>query len=309
MISVSKNDQLQGELLRDELMSRYTSWRTGGPADRLYKPVNLSDLQNFLHQLAVDEPLFWIGLGSNLLVRDGGIRGTVILTQGCLNELAVLEDGRVRIESGVSCAKAARFCSSHGLQGVEFLAGIPGTMGGALAMNAGAFGGETWRNVTAVETINRQGEIRLRPASDFQVAYRSVQGLDGEWFVAAHMSLQHCDKNKQHEMQQQMKKLLAMRNEKQPIGLPSCGSVFRNPKDGHAAQLIEASGLKGWCIGGATVSEKHANFIINTGNATSSDIEALIDYVIDTVLKKQNVTLQKEVHIVGDKLPEQAGAR
>jgi len=309
MITVSLNDQLKGELLRDELMSRYTTWRTGGPADCLYKPANLADLQNFLRQLPEDEPLFWIGLGSNLLVRDGGIRGTVVATQGCLNEMAILDDRCVRIESGVSSAKAARFCSSHGLQGVEFLAGIPGTIGGALAMNAGAFGGETWRHVVAVETINRQGEVRRRPAAEFQVGYRSVQGLNGEWFVAAHLKLQQCDKNKQLEMQQQMKKLLAMRNEKQPIGLPSCGSVFRNPKGAHAAQLIEASGLKGFCIGGAAISEKHANFIINTGNATSADIESLIDYVIDRVFKKQGIRLQKEAHITGELLPEQAGGK
>ena len=309
MISVSLNDQLKGELLRDELMSRYTTWRTGGPADCLYKPANLADLQNFLRQLPEGEPLFWIGLGSNLLVRDGGIRGTVVATQGCLNEMAILEDGCVRIEAGVSSAKAARFCSSHALQGVEFLAGIPGTIGGALAMNAGAFGGETWRHVVAVETINRQGEVRRRPAAEFQVGYRSVQGLNGEWFVAAHLKLQQCDKNKQLEMQQQMKKLLAMRNEKQPIGLPSCGSVFRNPEGAHAAQLIEASGLKGFCIGGAAISEKHANFIINTGNATSADIESLIDYVTDRVFKKQGIRLQKEAHITGEPLSEQAGGK
>lgn len=309
MISVSLNDQLKGELLRDELMSRYTTWRTGGPADCLYKPANLADLQNFLRQLPEGEPLFWIGLGSNLLVRDGGIRGTVVATQGCLNEMAILEDGCVRIEAGVSSAKAARFCSSHALQGVEFLAGIPGTIGGALAMNAGAFGGETWRHVVAVETINRQGEVRRRPAAEFQVGYRSVQGLNGEWFVAAHLKLQQCDKNKQLEMQQQMKKLLAMRNEKQPIGLPSCGSVFRNPEGAHAAQLIEVSGLKGFCIGGAAISEKHANFIINTGNATSADIESLIDYVIDRVFKKQGIRLQKEAHITGELLPDQAGGK
>ena len=309
MISVSLNDQLKGELLSDELLARYTTWRTGGPADRLYKPANLEDLQIFLRQLPDEEPVFWIGLGSNLLIRDGGIRGTVIATRGCLNEMELLQADTVRIESGVSCAKVARFCSSHGLQGVEFLAGIPGTMGGALAMNAGAFGGETWRHVVAVETINRQGEVRIRPATDFQVAYRSVQGLHGEWFVAGHLKLVHCDRAKQQEMQKQMKTLLAMRNEKQPIGLPSCGSVFRNPQDAHAAQLIEASALKGFCVGGAVVSEKHANFIINTGNATSSDIEALIEYVTKTVLKKQNVELKREVHIVGEPLSKQAGGQ
>ncbi|HHJ80041.1 MAG TPA: UDP-N-acetylmuramate dehydrogenase, partial [Candidatus Tenderia electrophaga] len=259
---------LRGNLKLNEPMARHTSWRVGGPAERYFEPADLDDLAEFLAQKDKDEPVMWLGLGSNLLVRDGGIRGTVIITSGLLNEIELLDEGLVRAEAGVACAKVARFCGRQQLVGVEFLAGIPGTMGGALAMNAGAFGGETWQHVVAVETIDCHGQRHLRQPAEFAISYRHVKGVADEWFVAAHLRL-HCGDS--DTATARIKELLEIRNASQPIGQPSCGSVFRNPDGDYAARLIEASGLKGCCIGGACVSEKHANFIINSGNATAAD--------------------------------------
>jgi UDP-N-acetylmuramate dehydrogenase len=182
------------------------------------------------------------------------------------------------------------------LVGGEFLAGIPGTLGGALAMNAGAFGGETWSLVRRVETIDRRGVRRWRAPADFQVGYRQVRGPAGEWFVTAELQLQAGDGE---AGLQRVKELLERRNATQPIGLPSCGSVFRNPPGDHAARLIEACGLKGTRRGGACVSAKHANFIINEGTASAADIEDLIRYVAETVERMQGVCLVPEVHVVG----------
>ena len=296
---VAEQPRLRGVMLHDEPMAKHTSWRVGGPADRYYQPADVADLCAFLAQLPADEPLMWLGLGSNLLVRDGGIRGTVIATSGCLNELARVDDTAVRVEAGVACAKLARFCARQGLVGGEFFAGIPGCLGGALAMNAGAFGGETWALVEAVECVDRHGRLRERRPEDFKVGYRQVVGPAGEWFVAARLRLSSGDAG---EATARIKALLEQRAAGQPIGLPSCGSVFRNPQGDHAARLIEASGLKGVCIGGACVSEKHANFIINTGTATAADIEALIGRVAQTVERKHGVALRLEAHICGEAL-------
>lgn len=300
MMALDMNKQISGELLLNEPLARYTTWRVGGPADRLFKPANLNDLMLFIGQLPADEPVFWLGLGSNLLIRDGGIRGTVISTQGTLKELSLTESGRVRAEAGVTCAKVARFCSSHALVGAEFLAGIPGTMGGAIAMNAGAFGGETWNLIDEVETLDRQGNLHFRQPSEFEVGYRSVIGKEGEWFIAAHLHCQHVSSDQQQMIKQKSRELLARRNDKQPIGQPSCGSVFRNPPGGYAAELIEKTGLKELCEGGACVSAKHANFIINTGSATAQDIETLISKVSDAVYEVQGIRLEREVKIVGE---------
>ncbi|RLK46856.1 UDP-N-acetylmuramate dehydrogenase [Alkalispirillum mobile] len=286
-----------GELRHWEPMARYTSWRAGGPAERLYRPAGRDDLVAFLQRLPEDEPLFWCGLGSNLLVREGGLRGTVILTQGGLDTLRV--DGeQVYAEAGVACGRLSRYCIRQGLAGAEFFAGIPGTLGGALAMNAGAFGGETWSRVRRVETVDRRGTLRRRGPEDYQVGYRHVIGPEGEWFIAALLDLAPGDAV---AMKARVKALLSQRNRTQPIGEPSCGSVFRNPPGDHAARLIEAAGLKGRRCGGAQVSERHANFIINTGGARPADIEALIDQVQAEVARQHGVTLVPEVHVVGER--------
>ncbi|NOQ68801.1 MAG: UDP-N-acetylmuramate dehydrogenase, partial [Gammaproteobacteria bacterium] len=208
------------------------------------------------------------------------------------------------VGAGVAGAKLARFCSKHKLTGAEFFAGIPGLIGGALAMNAGAFGGETWPLVIAVETLNRKGEITKRQASEFKYSYRHIEGPKDEWFVSATLKLKKQQQNKQQENNTiDIKQLLARRAEAQPTGVASCGSVFRNPEGHYAAQLIEQCGLKGKSIGGAVISEKHANFIINDNNATATDIESLIKLIQKTVKYKYGILLQPEVKIVGELLP------
>ncbi|KPJ91842.1 MAG: UDP-N-acetylenolpyruvoylglucosamine reductase [Gammaproteobacteria bacterium SG8_15] len=280
-------------------MTRHTSWRVGGTADRYYQPADIEDLALFFSQLDKDEPITWVGLGSNLLVRDGGIRGTVIATSGVLNGLSKVGELTVRAEAGVACAKVARFCARQSLQGAEFLAGIPGTMGGALAMNAGAFGGETWNIVSAVETLDHDGKLQRRLPGDYTIAYRSVKGPRQEWFVAAELTLQPGDSEASLA---KIKECLNKRGNTQPIQQPNAGSVFKNPPGDYSARLIEASGLKGYCIGGASVSDKHANFIVNTGEATAADIENLIEHVAATVKQKHGVELEREVRIIGEAL-------
>jgi UDP-N-acetylmuramate dehydrogenase len=292
---------MKGRLLNHEKLAKYTSWRVGGPADRLYMPFDRQDLINFIADLSnakgtASEPVFWMGLGSNLLIRDGGIRGTVINTKGRLKEMRLTPDGSIYVEAGVPCAHVARFCAEQGLVGAEFLAGIPGTMGGALKMNAGAFGGETWRIVKSVDMLNSNGQVHVRLPGDFEISYRSVRGFEDEWFLSAYLTLQQGDTA---ESMQRIKGLLEKRAQTQPTNQPSCGSVFKNPQGDHAARLIEQTGLKGYAIGGACVSEKHANFIINTGKATAADIEALINYVQIKVMESQGVELQTEVCMVG----------
>ncbi|HQU14897.1 MAG: UDP-N-acetylmuramate dehydrogenase [Gammaproteobacteria bacterium] len=302
MTPIGTPTALRGVLRRNEPLARHTSWRVGGPARYFYQPADIADLAAFLRQLPAQEPVLWLGLGSNLLVRDGGVAGTVIAVATVLNRLERDGDNVVRADAGVPCAKVARFCARHGMLGAEYLAGIPGTLGGALAMNAGAFGGETWERVVAVETLDRHGELRVRSPQDFRVGYRSVEGPPGEWFVAGHLRLAPGDPRTGSE---RIKELLAQRGMNQPTGQPSCGSVFRNPPGDYAARLIEQSGLKGARIGGAAVSAKHANFILNTGGASAADIEALIQQVIETVERLHAVRLQTEVRIVGE--PAAAG--
>lgn len=288
---------MKGRLLKNEKLAKYTSWRVGGLADRLYIPQDRQDLIEFIKALPDSEPVFWMGLGSNLLVRDGGIRGTVINTKGRLKEMRLTDNGSVYVEAGVPCAHVARFCGENGLIGAEFLAGIPGTMGGALKMNAGAFDGETWPIVKSVEMLDRTGNVTRRMPQEFQVSYRSVKGFDNEWFLSCELILQQGDTA---ASQQKIKGLLEKRGATQPTNQPSCGSVFKNPEGDYAARLIEQTGLKGYMIGGACVSEKHANFIVNTGNATAADIETLIHYVQDKVEQQQGIVLQTEVCMVGE---------
>ena len=289
--------RLRGELREHEPMARLTSWRVGGPADRLYKPADVEDLAAFLSMLPANEPLTWLGLGSNLLVRDGGIRGTVIALHGMLDGLERVGDQVIRAEAGVPCAKVARFAAKQNLVGAEFLAGIPGTMGGALAMNAGAFGGETWEKVTRVETVARDGKFHTREPHEYQIGYRSVNAPGEEWFIACELTLECGDGDASLA---RIRELLNKRGESQPTGLPSCGSVFRNPPNDFAGRLIEAAGLKGYCIGGACVSEKHANFIINTGEATAAEIEQLIAHVMQVIEHDHGVRLIPEVRVIGE---------
>lgn len=291
--------QLRGVMKVDEPMSRHSSWRVGGVARQFYQPADIDDLATFLSQLPESEEVFWVGLGSNLLVRDGGINGTVICTSGVMNQIEILDNNQVRVEAGVACPKVARTCARQGLSGTEFLCGIPGTMGGALAMNAGALGSETWGIVKLVETIDRHGNLHIRTPDEFEISYRHVQGRQNEWFVAAVLQLQTGDSEVSNNT---IKKYLARRSATQPTQQPNAGSVFRNPDGDYAARLIETAGLKNTCIGGACISEKHANFIINAGTATAADIEALIMKVKHVVEQEHGIALIHEVHIVGNEV-------
>lgn len=289
-------DDLSGKVLPKQSLAPYTSWRVGGKADLVYVPSSIEDVCEFLRRLSLEIPLLWLGLGSNTLIRDGGVEGVAIITQGALNGIEQKDSFIVRAEAGVSCAQIARHTARLGLKGLEFMAGIPGTVGGALTMNAGCYGGETWQKVCKVETVNRLGQKLLRPASEFQVSYRHVEKPSNEWFVAGYFELEAGDKK---ESLESIRLLLEKRNLSQPTSWPNCGSVFRNPPGDFAARLIEKSGLKGMSIGDAQVSEKHANFIINQGNATATDIESLICYVANKVEELQGIRLKPEVCIIG----------
>jgi len=284
------------ELLHDEPMSRHTSWRVGGPAERFFKPDSIESLQDFLSSLAATTELYWVGLGSNLLVRDGGVAGVVICTLNLPTAVERVGETDVRVGTGVPCTVFARQCVRWKLGPAAFFAGIPGTVGGALAMNAGAFGGETWEHVDRVETIDRAGVQRTRSREEYQVGYRSVSGVATEWFLAATFAFSA----DQDADMTDIKAMLRKRGKSQPLGKLSCGSVFRNPPGRFAAQLIEQAGLKGARSGDAIVSEKHANFIINRGSATAANIESLIETVRDRVVASSGTRLQLEVRIIGE---------
>jgi UDP-N-acetylmuramate dehydrogenase len=309
---------LRGELRRREPMAGHVSWRAGGTAEAAYFPADLDDLARFLRSLPAGEPVYMTGLGSNLLVRDGGLTGTVIFTHRALREIRLDHlgalGGGVYAEAGVACPKVARYAAMNDLVGAEFLAGIPGTVGGALAMNAGCYGGETWDIVAHVLTVDRAGRTRARTREDYEIDYRHVRlkGEGGgrkeededdrgdrseEWFVATSFRLR---RGSGAESRRKITELLRQRIATQPLGEPNAGSVFRNPKGSYAARLIEDCGLKGRAIGNAMISDKHANFIVNRGGARAADIEALILLAEHSVREKFGIVLEREVRIVGD---------
>ena len=279
----------------EEPMSRYTTWRVGGPAELLFQPQTEAALAEFLAQLAPSVPVHWIGLGSNLLVRDAGVAGVVVTSRKLPRTLKREGLRQVYTSSAVPCATLARALVRWGLGPSEFLAGIPGSFGGALTMNAGAHGSETWDAVQQVRLVTRGGELAIRDAASFDVGYRSVRGQEDAWFMGARLEFD----NDYVPSLLRLRDLQARRKATQPIGQPSCGSVFANPDGDHAARLIESAGLKGTRIGGAEVSPKHANFIINTGDASADDIEALISHVAAVVANRSGVALRHEVRFLG----------
>jgi len=293
-----------GQLLHNEPMARHVSWRAGGVARQAFFPADIGDLATFMRSLPPDEALLMVGLGSNLLVRDGGFAGTAIFTHGVSNGLSVLRleaDGTIYAEAGVASPKLARFAANHDYAEAEFFAGIPGTVGGALAMNAGCHGGETWQYVSRVLMLNRHGECIQRTPAEFEIGYRHVvpKTARDEIFVAAWLRF---PQGQQAVARQRIRELLARRIATQPLKLPNAGSVFRNPPGDHAARLIEAAGLKGAWLGGAQVSELHANFIVNPeGKAKASEIEMLMEKIQRLVSEKFGVQLVREVRIVGEK--------
>ncbi len=300
------NSELRGLLRHDEPMAKHVSWRAGGRASAFYQPADVLDLAAFLRSRPAKEPVLFVGLGSNLLVRDGGFNGAVVFTHHALIGIEVESEiatprGTLafRASAGVPLPHLARFIAKHGGGGAEWMAGVPGTVGGALAMNAGCYGGETWNHVIAVETCDRAGTLRHRAPADYELGYRHVSLLSGndEWFVSGVFGFAP---GVEGEVLARIKELLEKRVASQPLNQPNAGSVFRNPPGDHAARLIESVGLKGHAIGGAQVSPKHANFIVNLGNATARDIESMVDHVQLTVFEKTGVELVREVRIVGD---------
>ena len=304
---------LRGRFLYNEPMSKHVSWRAGGPAQRVYVPADLEDLIWLVRSVPRQEDIHMVGLGSNLLVRDGGVTGVVILLHGVLTNLAFesrthglppappdVDTALVYAEAGVPAPKLARFAARHNLAGAEFLAGIPGTVGGAMAMNAGCYGSETWDRLVQVRTLDRRGQLNERPTDEYVTGYRHValKHPQQEWFVGGWFRFVRGDGAAARET---IKALLKTRIASQPLGLPNAGSVFRNPPGDHAARLIESCGLKRFRIGDAQVSEKHANFIVNLGHATATDIERLIEHVEDTVEARTNVRLIREVRIIGER--------
>ncbi len=294
-------EALRGTLQRNASLARFTSWRCGGAADLLYVPADRDDLAAFVRQWPPSEPLSVIGLGSNLLVRDGGVRGATIVLH-TIHATIEWRDSLVYAEAGAASPKVARFAALHARGGAEFLAGIPGTVGGALAMNAGCYGGETWRCVARVEVLTRAGSFEQRSPAAYSIGYRSVRRVDGSppdgVFTAAWFDFPAGDTD---DARACIRELLKRRIATQPLQLPNAGSVFRNPPGDHAARLIESCDLKGYSIGGVRVSEKHANFIVNPGGeGSATDIEALIAHVRNTVRERTGVELEPEVRIVGE---------
>ncbi|NKB63742.1 MAG: UDP-N-acetylmuramate dehydrogenase [Gammaproteobacteria bacterium] len=290
-------DGLRGQLLMNEPMSRHTSWRVGGKAEYFYTPADKADLVKMLKQLPVSVPVYWVGLGSNLLVRDGGVDGMIVRTARGLSEIEYIEPNIIRAQAGVSSAKIARVSANNGLTGVEFLAGVPGSFGGALAMNAGAFGGETWPWVLEVECVDRWGVLHVFSSQEIDYRYRAADIPPDHWITEGKLKLNFAPEGWLGK--EKIRSLLDKRSASQPIQSANAGSVFQNPKGGFAAEFIEKAGWKGKKIGGAEVSMTHANFIINTGEANASNIIELIEGIQQNVLDQFNVQLTTEVRVIG----------
>lgn len=290
---------IRGRILEDESMINHTSWKIGGPADLLFEPADLDDLEQFLKQLPEEYPVTWVGNGTNLLVRDGGIRGVVIKTANTVSNIERTSTLTMTAEAGAKVTYLVKAVLNDELTGIEFMAGIPGTVGGALWMNAGAFDDEIWNHVSRVEMINRQGERGWFDPILFTPGYRNVETPAPGWYSRVELNLEQGDVP---AARKKVESIIERRNEKQPLQWPSCGSVFRNPRNDHAGRLIEAAGLKGRQIGDAQVSDLHGNFIINRGRATAAEVESLIKDVQEQVKSQFNIVLEPEVCVIGEQL-------
>lgn len=302
---------MRGKLLQNHSLAKYTSWKIGGAADYFYQPADLQDLQVFL-QKTPTLPLTILGAGTNVLISDDGLRGTVIYLRNCLKQIgldladcaaprqALSEQITLRVEAGVGLSLLLKHCIDLGAIDAIFMSGIPGTVGGALAMNAGANGGSIWQYIKAVEVINQYGQIVTKDVKEFNASYRHIDGLENNtWFVAAYLNFNTTkDQNKIGQAKQTIINYLQKRKDTQPLDLPNCGSVFRNPPNDYAARLIEASGFKGRQIGGAQISPKHANFIVNQGDAIACDVLQLMQGVMIKVKQDHNIELIPEVRII-----------
>ena len=280
----------------NELLSKHTAWKVGGPADIFFTPQNRDDLSNFLKSNH-GKQITWLGNGTNVLVRDGGIRGAVISTKKSIDKINMETKNSCRVEAGASCMDLALFAEKNQLGPAAFFSGIPGSIGGALTMNAGSFGMETWDLVKEVEVINEKGDISFLEKESFEIAYRAVTFPFRLWFLSCSMFLSSDEETTKDN-------LIELRNQRiktQPLSEDTCGSVFKNPPGNYAGALIEGSGLKGFRSGSASISEKHANFIVNQGGATAGDIENLINHTRQVVKKNYDIDLQLEVRIMGEK--------
>ena len=293
-LEIIKN-KIKGKFRSNISLKEFNTWKVGGKAEYLYEPDNIEELKLFL-KLSKDTKITFLGNGSNVLIRDGGVSGCVICLKNSLNNYKFSKDNEYVFEAGLSCMKIAQITAKDNYGGLEFLCGIPGSLGGALAMNAGCYGGNIWEKVSKVDLINKNGELLEKNKNDFIIGYRNVELEDNNFFVNATFSLQ---KNKLKNSLDIIKDYLKDRRSKQPTGQPSCGSVFKNPENFHAANLIDSLDLKGYKIGGAYVSKKHANFIIAEKSASSNDIENLIEYVQKKVYEEKKIFLETEVEFIG----------
>ena len=284
------------------LMSLWTTFKIGGPADLLLFPNSSQQLAQVRKQASMEDiPVAIIGCGSNLLVRDGGIRGLVIALRDNLGGIRQETNDAILAGAGVRLAEIAHHASKMGLSGLEFAAGIPGTLGGAVCMNAGAYGSEISSLVTEVQVLMEDGDLHWLPGSDLKFSYRSSALLhrpsaNAWWLTMAKLKLNADDPG---EIQQRMEFIANERSAKQPLQYPSAGSIFKRPEGYYTGKLIEECGLKGYSIGGAQVSDQHAGFIINRGGATATDVIHLIDYIREKVMLKFGVCLELEVHVTG----------
>jgi UDP-N-acetylmuramate dehydrogenase len=287
-----------GNIFVDEPMKNHTSFRIGGPADILVAPRNAAELAS-VYQTCLREgiPFFVMGNGTNLVVRDKGIRGVVIKTRGNLDGFTI--DGtEITAEAGILLSRLSRLALENGLAGIEFAEGIPGTLGGAVAMNAGAYDGDMAGVVASSEYLARDGSIVMLDIQQHQFGKRSsfVQ-RDGGMVLKTRLRLQKGDRDK---IRDKMNEFSRQRREKQPLELPSAGSIFKRPEGYYAGKLIQDCGLRGFRMGGAEVSGLHCGFIVNTGTATAADVEALIKHIQKTILNRFGVELQTEVKIIGE---------
>ena len=282
----------------DVSMKKYNSWRVGGLAEYYVEISSEAALQKIFSINKLQKPITVIGVGSNLLIRDGGIKGTVInLSRGLKN--IFLDHHLIFAECGISCSSLARFSAKNNKKNCAFLAGIPGSVGGALAMNAGCYGGEIWQFVSKVKIMNHEGDVHIKDQQSFEIGYRSVKKKEDEIFIGAWFNFPSKENNDENE-EKKIDDLLKLRRSNQPLNWPTAGSTFRNPEQNFAAKLIEEVGLKGFQIGDARISNKHANFIENVGDATAKDIEQLIYHAQDKVEELKKIRLQLEVKIIGE---------
>ena len=288
--------ELRGEVKRDEPMSQHTALRVGGPADLFIEPADLADLTDALANLAAGGiPYFVVGGGYNLLVRDAGIRGCVISLRG-LDSLKPLPGARLEVGAGVTNAMLCRIAAESCLSGIEFLCGIPGTFGGAVAMNAGAHGGEIMRRVESLTTL-RDGRGTGQKIGDITYGYRYLKLFPGEIVVCAKLRL---EPEERRLIEERMAGYLSLRGSSQRVSFPSAGSFFKNPPGEQAWRLIDRAGLRGVSVGGAQVSEVHTNFLVNRGGARAVDFLALAALVKLRVQETSGVELEEEVRVIGE---------